>query len=62
MHTMLSALLAFARAVLAPMTRPIAWERFSRLALTKETISTVVALEDCTTAVMGVEKHPRYIR
>ena len=44
---------------LAPMTTPTAWVRFMSPALTKPTKVTVVAEEDCTTAVTRAPvRHP----
>ena len=40
--------------ILAPMMTEIAWARVRRPALTNDTVITVVAVEDCTAAVMSV--------
>ena len=40
--------------MLAPMITEIAWARVRRPALTNDTVITVVAVEDCTAAVMSV--------
>ena len=40
--------------ILAPMMTEMAWARVRRPALTNDTVITVVAVEDCTAAVMSV--------